>query len=255
MTIVLIGTGNVAKLYSRLLLTTGHRVVQVYGRDITKARGLAVAWNTAATDRWDHLLPDADLYVIAVADSALPHLPALPAKDRLVVHTAGSAGMEVLKNLTGRYGILYPLQSIRRENMAAAAVPLLLEAAREEDLAILQQLAAAMGCPWQVCTAADRLRLHVGAIWVNNFPNLLFSIAYDWCRRENQDFRLLLPLLRETTARLDGDSPWKWQTGPAIRNDQVTIDKHEELLAPYPFDQALYRELTEAIRRFSATVG
>ena len=43
-------------------------------------------------------------------------------------------------------------------------------------------------------------------------------------------FKLLKPLIRETVDKLETLDPKEAQTGPAIRNDQKTLDKHLELI-------------------------
>ncbi|MFT4024892.1 MAG: DUF2520 domain-containing protein [Flavihumibacter sp.] len=250
MKIVIIGTGNVATVFSRLLRQTQHQVVQVFGRNAGRAQALADAWQAAVCTEWPAIQTDADLYIVALSDAALYDLPwQLP--DGLVVHTAGSVPKEALAGISSRYGVFYPLQSIRRLDMNAGAVPLLLEANSTEDESRLAALATDMGCAWQYCSAEDRKRLHLGAVWVNNFPNLLFSIAYRYCRQEKQDFRLLLPLIRETAGRLADGDPWQWQTGPALRHDASTLSMHGDMLAAYPNEQLLYRQLSEAIAAFN----
>lgn len=250
MNIVIIGTGNVAGLFSTLLQATSHRVVQVFGRNPAQAGKLAAPWQCAATSHWREVYTDADIYLVALRDDVLAQLNELRLPGKLVVHTAGAVAKEVLLPVSERTGVFYPLQSIRGRALAAADVPLLLEAGDENDRQVLARLAADIGCPWQYCTAEDRKRLHLGAVWVNNFPNFLFSIAYRYCREEQQDFGLLLPLLRETAARLGNDDPWHWQTGPAMRHDTSTIEAHLVLLESYPQQQALYLLLSEAIGAF-----
>ncbi|MCA0395796.1 MAG: DUF2520 domain-containing protein [Bacteroidetes bacterium] len=251
MQIVIIGTGNVATLFSRLLRTTNHQVIQVFGRNPTKAAALAAAWGANHCSEWADIVKEADLYLIALSDAALSELQALSLPGKLVVHTAGSVSREILLPVTNRNGVFYHLQSIRRPDLPAAEVPLLLEAASAADENILSRLAIDMGCPWQYCSAEDRKRLHVGAIWVNNFPNLLYAVAYRYCKAEGQDFGLLMPLLRETVHRVAADDPWHWQTGPAVRNDKSTIETHLQLLAAYPEAQVLYKQLSEAIANFN----
>lgn len=251
MNIVIIGTGNVAGLFSTLLQATSHRVVQVFGRNPAQAEKLAAPWQAAVASQWHKVNTGADLYLIALRDDVLTQLNGLRLPGRLVVHTAGAVAKEVLQPVSERTGVLYPLQSIRGRALAAADVPLLLEADTDNDREMLAGLAADLGCPWQYCTAADRKRLHLGAVWVNNFPNFLFSVAYRYCRDAEQDFGLLLPLIRETAARLDPADPWQWQTGPAMRHDVSTIETHLALLENHPREQALYRLLSEAISSFN----
>jgi hypothetical protein len=92
-----------------------------------------------------------------------------------------------------------------------------------------------------------RVKLHLAAVMVNNFTNHLYALMETYCREEGLDFHLLLPLIKETASRLDDVSPSKTQTGPAVRNDTTTIEKHLDLLQKYPQLKRMYELFTESI--------
>ena len=97
-----------------------------------------------------------------------------------------------------------------------------------------------------------RLKYHLAATLVNNFTNYLFAMAESFCKKENISFAVLQPLMEETVIRLRNISPAATQTGPAIRNDQNTIQKHRELLNDYPAHIAKFYELfTQEIQKFA----
>ena len=85
------------------------------------------------------------------------------------------------------------------------------------------------------------------AVMVNNFTNHLYALIEKYCKDEGLDFYLLLPLIQETAARLEDASPSKTQTGPAIRGDDATIEKHLDLLNKYPQLKKIYELFTESI--------
>ena len=66
---------------------------------------------------------------------------------------------------------------------------------------------------------------------------------------EGIDFKLMIPLLVETVTRMQDHFPAELQTGPAIRNDVSTIEKHRELLQEYPELLEIYEFFTERIRK------
>jgi hypothetical protein len=68
-----------------------------------------------------------------------------------------------------------------------------------------------------------------------------------YCRREGLDFTLLQPLIRETAERIEFMSPAESQTGPALRKDRPTIQKHLELLTDYPQLKEIYQLMSESI--------
>ena len=92
-----------------------------------------------------------------------------------------------------------------------------------------------------------RLGFHLAAVFCNNFVNHLYALAERFCRTEEIDFNLLLPLIKETALRVNDLSPSVAQTGPAIRQDTDTIEKHLTLLKNYPQLTRIYTLLTESI--------
>lgn len=249
MEIILVGTGNVARVLGRKLKAAGNRILQVYGRNLPAAEALAGWLGATATNQPGALSRKADLVIFAVSDDAIADLSStLSFPDSLVVHTAGSVPAGVLAHSSKRYGVCYPLQSLRPQFPDEGTIPFLLQANAAEDLQLLISLTEAMGAGWQVATDASRLNMHLAAVWVNNFPNLLFSIAYDWCREQQLDFKLLQPLMLETVTRLQGQDPAHWQTGPAIRKDDATMNRHLALMQEHPDWQALYRSLSTMIQ-------
>ncbi|MBO9635113.1 MAG: DUF2520 domain-containing protein [Chitinophagaceae bacterium] len=247
--LVIIGTGNVATALALAFGGEAHTIVQVYGRDAAKAAALAKRCNAASISDLAALSTDADLYIMAVSDSAVAPLAAsLQLGDKLLVHTAGSVSREVLKNSSSSYGVLYPVQSLRAEMDRVPDLPFLVDANSPEKGAWLQSLALTVSTQVQFATDEQRLRLHVAAVVVSNFTNHLYALAEDYCKKEGTDFRMLLPLISEVANRIQNISPNEVQTGPAIRNDQNTIDRHLALLAPFPELQQLYAIFSASIQ-------
>jgi hypothetical protein len=77
--------------------------------------------------------------------------------------------------------------------------------------------------------------------------NHLYALAESYCNNEGINFDLLIPLIKETAERIDFISPSQSQTGPALRNDRTTIEKHLELLKKYPRLKNIYETFTESI--------
>jgi predicted short-subunit dehydrogenase-like oxidoreductase (DUF2520 family) len=250
MDIVIIGTGNTASVLGRKLCKAGHRIVQVFGRDSKAASDLAYELNTESTNYWNVVNRTADLYILAVSDIAVEEVFAeLQLGNKTVVHTAASLPLDALKGKTDHYGVLYPLQSLKKEVRHLPDIPILIDASDKETLGLLDVLAHSIS--GHVYQASDEMRakLHLAAVMVNNFTNHLFALVEAYCREEGLDFYLLLPLIKETASRLDEISPSKTQTGPAVRNDAVTIEKHLALLQQHPQLKKLYELFTESIKQ------
>ncbi len=251
MRVVLIGAGNTATILGRLMKESSHQIVQVYGR--TAATTEALAKQIGATYCIDagKLDTSADLYVLAVSDEAVAEVAGqLVLHNKLVVHTAGSVSKDVLKQASRNYGVLYPLQSLRKEMKELPLIPLLVDGNTSDDLTLIYDFAQSLSNQVQKANDEERLRYHLAAVMVNNFSNHLYSLVHDYCKKTGTDFNILLPLIQQLPGRLTDDKPQDLQTGPAIRRDQATINKHLQLLSDYPQVKNLYALFTESIQEY-----
>ena len=109
---VLIGRGRLATNLERALLSASHEVMSINSRTL------------------DGLPQKADVFVIAVKDSALPDVIREATKgreDQLFVHTAGSMPLSLFEGCTSRYGVFYPMQTFSKERLTDfAEIPLFL---------------------------------------------------------------------------------------------------------------------------------
>ena len=71
-------------------------------------------------------------------------------------------------------------------------------------------------------------------------------IAEKILKSQNIDIDILNPLIKETADKLNYLSPKEAQTGPAIRNDEITIQKHLNLLKETKYFE-IYNNLTKEI--------
>ena len=251
MDIVILGSGNAAAVLGRKFKTAGHTILQVVSRNASDASKLAYEWDTKSTNYISLINKNADIYIIAVADTAIDDLVAdLKLPGKVIAHTAASVSKEVLKNVSAHYGVFYPLQSLRKEMTRLPDIPVFFDGNDEIAKAKLASLANSIS-PAQVATAGDeqRMKLHVAAVIASNFTNHLYTLAEEYCRKEGLDFKQLVPLIEETAIRINAVSPAQAQTGPAIRHDKETLEKHLALLKDYPRLKNIYLLLTESIQQ------
>ena len=75
-----------------------------------------------------------------------------------------------------------------------------------------------------------------------------FDLSDAKLRRAGLDFGVLKPLIAETAAKAcDARSPRDVQTGPAVRNDTVTQERHLALLDGDPTLQEIYTQISKNI--------
>ncbi len=251
MRVVLIGTGNTATILGRLMKQSNHQLVQVYGRSAATTEALAKQLGATFCTDVGKLDASADLYVMAVSDDAVAEVASkLVLHNKLVVHTAGSVSKDVLKQASLNYGVLYPLQSLRKEMKDLPPIPLLVDGNTSDDLTLIYDFAQSMSTQVIKANDKERLRYHLAAVMMNNFSNHLYTLVQDYCKQTGTDFSLLLPLVQQLPERLADHLPQDLQTGPAIRRDEATIKKHLQLLSDYPQIKNLYALFTESIQEY-----
>ncbi len=251
MNVTLVGSGNVAFVLSKLLVSAGHSICEVLGRNAETVNSIFRLTGAKVTLNFSDAGKETDLCILAVSDSAIgPVADQLNLKQQLIVHTSGAMSKEVL-NKFSNYGVLYPLQSLRKEMETLPAIPFFIDANSVQNKDTLQQLALSTGNTVQVASDEERLRYHIAAVLCSNFTNHLYTLTQQFCDEEKIMFSALLPLINETALRLSYFQAAQMQTGPAIRHDELTIQKHLEVLQSYPHIDKLYRLLTQSIQNFS----
>ncbi len=248
MKVVLIGTGNVATILGREISGAGHQIVQIVGRSHSKAEELSAEFNSSATDNILEINDSADIYIIAVSDDSVKLVAeTLSLINGVVVHTAGALEKDILSNVSSSYGVLYPLQTLRKEMMTLPDIPVFIEGNNEKTTEILSEFCKSWASTVSNSTTKERLKMHVAAVMVSNFTNHLYEMAETYCLAEQLNFNALLPLIKQTSERLSFKSPSVLQTGPAKRGDSLTLQKHLELLKNYPDILSFYQLFTKSI--------
>lgn len=248
--VVIIGAGNLATQLALALFEKGIQVKQVYSRKIESASELAGKVNAGFTNDLTQLLPEADLFVIAVKDSAIQEvLENIQINDdQFIVHTAGSVSMDILEGFSINYGVLYPLQTFSKtRKIDFSDIPICIEANHPSNMLKLEKLGKRLSSSVNQINSDERKTLHLAAVFVNNFVNHLYSIGDDILHEKKLNFDLLKPLIRETAEKIETLHPVDAQTGPAKRNDQNTIEAHRKMLQDKPTFQKIYSFATESI--------
>ena len=244
--VVLIGSGNVAShLIQAMLSTADIELVQVFARNPSSL--LHLLPKEKIVSKYSEIAV-ADVYIISVSDNAIAEVSEqLPFENQLVVHTSGSSELAVL-NAKNRKGVFYPLQTFtKNKEIDFAPIPFCLEAENEEDFQLLEKLARYISQKVYAINSSQRKSLHVAAVFVCNFVNHLYAIGNEICDENNVPFEILHPLIQETALKIVELSPKEAQTGPAVRNDTKTIEKHIEFLENKTYKQ-LYQLLTQSIQ-------
>ena len=236
-----IGFGNVGYELSRSLQSVGISVSHVYARSIDCDDNFP---NTMFVNSLKDL-PQGELVLICVPDSeienVLRHIPS----GTPVAYTSGAVKLNELKH-SGEIGVFYPLQSFTKGIVLdITQVPFFIESKSEAFGNTLFQLASKLSQNVQFANSDVRSKLHLAAIWVNNFTNHMNFIAKEYLDANELNFSDLMPLLKETIRKIESNNPEKAQTGPARRGDLNVIEKHLTMLPDKR--QELYLKISNSI--------
>lgn len=248
--VTLIGSGNVAWQLGQAFIKAGIDIAGIYGRNAEEGNKLALTLKSSFCQKPEDLNPDTDMFLLAVADAAIKEvLPLLPSGNQMVVHTAGSVGIDVLTPYRSNAGVFYPLQTLSKSfPVDFAAIPICIESTSQTGLHLLNDLASEISGIVEVINSEQRMMLHISAVFACNYTNLMYTLANDLLITEGLNFDLIKPLITETARKAVSLSPQNSQTGPARRNDLEVINKHLSLLASQPEYAEIYRLLAERIR-------
>ncbi len=247
--IVFIGAGNLATHLALALKSANYHICQVYSRTQISSKTLAKQVGAEACCSFDEVRRDADIYIFALSDKALPDaLKALQLKNKFLVHTAGSLPMSVFENYTSKFGVFYPLQTFSKaREVDFLKIPLCIEACSQDLESELMLMGGKISKSVQLISSKQRKQLHMAAVFTCNFTNHMYHIGQELLQEEGMDFELLKPLIMETAEKVQEIPARAAQTGPAVRFDEDVIKAHEESLNMHPDFQKLYRFVSESI--------
>jgi predicted short-subunit dehydrogenase-like oxidoreductase (DUF2520 family) len=248
--IVIIGSGNVATHFTKVLIKKGHEIVQFVGRNNNSLKELSLKYLVSFTTDFNKIATTGDFYLICVSDDEIEHVAKkLKLKDKIVLHTSGSVPLSAIKHSSTKTGVFYPLQTFSKEDKIKwSKIPILIEGCNKDVENEVFQFASSLTKNITVLNSVQREKIHLAAVMVNNFSNHLYTLANDFLEKEKTPyFKLLFPLMQQTLKKSKKIKPDLAQTGPAKRNDKKTITKHQQILKKHPEASKLYQSISESI--------
>lgn len=253
--VIIVGSGNVAEAFARALQATSNEVVQIYARN--RERGEAVA--AIAGCEWccePTALKVADIYLLCVSDRAIKEVAAsLPfSRGAIVAHTAGCGTLEMLPEGVRR-AIVYPFQTFSAGRVVDfSKIFLFIEAADEATHIEAAEFAKSLTDNVHTADAALREKIHLTGVLTSNFVNNMYATAAEVIATAGLDFDVIAPLIAETAAKaLESRNPSQVQTGPAVRGDNQTLERHRRLIGDNDTLRKMYDIISENIWRIKET--
>lgn len=231
--IAFIGAGNVATHLATALRKQGFCILQVYSRTKKSADILAKKVGAQPVNDLRCLSDEADIYLISLPDNILlTVLNRINKSHKLFVHTSGFHDMHLLKAVSERIGVFYPLQTFsKNRELNFSTVPICIEAGKKEDAKLLIEIAETISSDVRLINSDKRRIIHLAAVFACNFSNYMYSVADSILAQRKVSFDILHPLIMETAQKVLYEKPMNTQTGPAKRGDITVIKQHLSMLS------------------------
>lgn len=247
--ISIIGSGNTAFVLGQSLYKSGHIIHQISSRNKEEGKKLAIYTksNYTTIDKMDL---SADTILFCISDSAINEM-AFYLKDfkGLAIHCSGSVDINDLLPIEKR-AVLYPYVSmVKNTETNFKDVSIFIEANNEKNLETVSKIANLLTKNVSTLSSSQRIKLHIAGVFAHNFVNHLLHLSQDLLEENKLDFNLIKPLIQNYFQKLETTKPSVLQTGPAIRNDEFTLAKHDKFLSSTPILHEIYSVLSKSIQQ------
>lgn len=240
--ICIIGSGNIAHFMGKKLVHSEHTILQVISPNIEHAKKLADVLHCEFDNSIANINEQVDVVILAINDDALKNLESNEfLKSKIVIHTAGSVSLNEVKHISDKVACIWTVYSISKANLPNSnKIPLAINFSSNEIKESVLAIANSISTNLFFLNDEQKSIAHLSAVFVNNFSNHLYTIAEKLLNKQEIPFDILIPIIKNTVEKLNDHSPFENQTGPAIRNDKKTMEKHQNLLSN---DEKLIYEL------------
>jgi len=249
MRINLIGPGRLGKALAASLIYTGeHELLSVYHPKLTSAQHAVCALGHGTAIHNLKLLPKADITLITCPDDKMPRLikklseAMIIQPNSIVMHLSGILSSDILKPLKqqgAHIASLHPLKAFRAastlDTHAFQGVNCTIEG-DAKAIHILTPLWLSMGAHIFALNPEKKSSYHAAAAMASNYLVTLASEAsklFETSGVPQADAHSICVQLMQTS--LDNlkqtDTPQKALTGPLVRGDLQTIQKHLDAIS------------------------
>jgi predicted short-subunit dehydrogenase-like oxidoreductase (DUF2520 family) len=233
--IAFIGAGNLAWHLAPELENFGHKVSLVYSRSKKNAITLIDRLYRASYKKnLDFSRSDIDIIIIAVSDNFIEEIASeiIIPENCCIIHTSGTQSIDILeRSAADHYGVLYPLQTFTKGvKTSFKDTPVFVEGNGDYAYKVLRELSRKLSKHIYKLDSEQRSNLHLSAVLASNFSNHMLTIAKSLMDKHDMSFELLQNVVYSMVQKAFETGPENGQTGPAVREDQATLEKHRKML-------------------------
>ncbi len=253
----IIGTGRLGSSLALRMHNKGYQIRSLYNRSLESCERIASVTETEIfgtfparpADLGDVVflcLPDDQIGPFAKKMGVVKEGPAW-------VHTSGATPADVLLPLSpdgSGIASMHPVQTFTIRNRESAFNQCFVTLQGDPGLCVpLEKVIQAIGGRPLMVDSRQKTAIHLAAVYVCNYMAPLFAASQDLLDDNGLEVRardLFGPMVRQAMDGLLSHSPAEVLTGPVLRGDTGTIDRHLQVLADSPKWEHLYRVLGKA---------
>lgn len=261
----IIGTGRLGSSLALRLHSKGYLIRSLYNRTLDSCERIAAQTDTDTYGTFPARPAElGDVVFLCLPDDQIEAFAKKmgPVKDGPAwVHTSGAAPADVLLPLApdGR-GIasMHPVQTFTIKNRETAFNQCFVTLQGDAVLCgQLKKVVEAIGARPLLVDSRQKTAIHLAAVYVCNYMAPLFAASQGLLRDNGLEIRardLFGPMVRQAVEGLLSNPPAEVLTGPVMRGDTGTIDRHLNVLADSPEWIQLYRMLGRATLELAQTL-
>jgi predicted short-subunit dehydrogenase-like oxidoreductase (DUF2520 family) len=240
-----IGAGIVGKTIAKQLSISGHKMLGFYSKTESSVReAINIVGGCKAFCSLGELAEASDVIFITTPDRVIGDIACELAKYNLrpgtvILHCSGCLSSNVLSPLANRgafVGSMHPMQTFPSVEKAVSRLPgtyWFYEGSKESELVIEQLVHALKGKPVKI-PVADKPFYHIACVFASNYLVALYDVAINLMREvdvaDDISTSALYNIMETTLLNVKSLSPTKAVTGPVVRGDIVTIQRHIDVL-------------------------
>ena len=244
--IYILGYGNLGQHLLKLFLSRGINVSAVFSN-----QNINLSVRVFDKSQINSILKPNDLVFVTTKDDDLKNsIQAIIVNG--VIKVICSGGLALSDFNEEETGVWYPLYSFSKDvEVNWHNIPIFVECYNPAVASALSQLNEKLNIENRFLNSQQRGNLHVAAVFANNFVNACLIASSEVLDVQNSEviFADLLPIIEQTIDKVKIKRAIENQTGPAKRNDQITLQKHILSLKNHPDELMLYENISTYIQQ------
>lgn len=206
----------------------------------------------------EELVSKSDLIFITVTDTSISkvwnEISHMDLEGKVICHCSGSVSSEVFKGANAdTVCSVHPMMAFNSRHTSLNAVSEAFFTVEGGKSAVdrVSEILSLCGNKFKVITSENKVKYHTAACFASNFVvsvcHEAFSLLSECGFTQEESREALSALMRNNMQNIIDAGTEKAITGPAIRGDMITLDRHMSVLDER--QKRLYKELTDVILR------